>query len=335
MPVPMSSLSLRCHQILTVGLATALVATAVSPLSTANLSDQVTVPIVSAEVSPVEDLRISETAFAAIRKPPGKGPFPAIVFLHGGLGHASLANLRQGAVDGPTQARFLAWGFATVNATRRDIHGDPQDRGVVEDTVAIVSAVKKLPYVDPASVVLYGGSGGGTLAIEVASETDLAAVAAGEPATIIYMGLFTKADRGGNQLISANSLQRYRNASLKELYTAESRLHTRGKLTGIRCPILIMHGDQHWLKRFNLEVLVPEMQGLGKAVQVEVYPGEDHGFYWGRTPNPDMGLKANKDALEFFQGFLKTQPRALAATLIEQVPAQPRERARDGERANR
>ena len=91
-----------------------------------------------------------------------------------------------------TQARFLAWGYVTVNATRRAINHDPQDRGVVADTLRIVEATKQRPEVDADSVTLYGGSGGGTLALEVAGKTKLAAIAAGEPATIIYMGMFTK-----------------------------------------------------------------------------------------------------------------------------------------------
>ena len=34
--------------------------------------ERVTVPLISEKASPVEDLRISGTAYAAVRKPPGK-----------------------------------------------------------------------------------------------------------------------------------------------------------------------------------------------------------------------------------------------------------------------
>ena len=66
--------------------------------------ERVTVPLVSEEVSPVEDLRISGTAYAAVRKPPGKGPFPAVIFLHGGLGNSKMGRLRVGALSQVTQA---------------------------------------------------------------------------------------------------------------------------------------------------------------------------------------------------------------------------------------
>ncbi|MHC4996367.1 MAG: alpha/beta hydrolase family protein, partial [Planctomycetota bacterium] len=166
----------------------------VSLLFTTNAfaGDGTTYPAVSEKVSPVEFIQLSEHASAAVRKPPGDGPFPAIIFLHGGLGHANANGLKNGAKTGPTQARFLAWGYVTVNATRRAITHDPQDRGVIQDTVDIINAVKAMPHVDADSIVLYGGSGGGTLALEVASHADLAGIAAGEPATIIYMNMFNK-----------------------------------------------------------------------------------------------------------------------------------------------
>ena len=281
--------------------------------------ERVTVPLISEKASPVEDLRISGTAYAAVRKPPGKGPFPAVIFLHGGLGKSKIGRLREASLSQVTQARFLAWGYVTVNATRRDISHDPQDRGVVEDTAAIIEAVKKRPDVDPHSVVLYGGSGGGTLALELAGKADLAAVVAGEPATIIYMGMFTRehVNTDAKGRVTGDRRVEVMKADAKALYTPRRRKHTRRKLAEIKCPILILHGDRHALKKFNLDVLVPEMRAMGKPVEVIVYPGENHGFYWGRSRNPAMPLKANRDADAFFRKQIKTQPQPVDASLIK------------------
>ena len=54
----------------------------------------VKIPKISEEVCPVTELRVSETSYAAVRKPPGQGPFPAVLFLHGGLGQAGMDRLR-------------------------------------------------------------------------------------------------------------------------------------------------------------------------------------------------------------------------------------------------
>ena len=128
-------------------------------------TEGVTFPTIPEDRIPVTELELTETSYAAVRKPPGEGPFPAVVFLHGGLGQSSMESLRTNSLRQPTQARFLAWGYLTVTATRRAIRHDPQDRGVVEDTLAVVRAIRDLPYVDSQSVCLYGGSGGGTLAL--------------------------------------------------------------------------------------------------------------------------------------------------------------------------
>ena len=71
--------------------------------------DAVMMPVISQEMCPVTELRVGKTSYAAVRKPPGRGPFPAVVFLHGGLGQSSMNKLRENALQQPTQTRFLAW----------------------------------------------------------------------------------------------------------------------------------------------------------------------------------------------------------------------------------
>jgi len=281
-------------------------------------------PVISETICPVTELRISDTAYAAMRKPPGEGPFPAVIFLHGGLGQSNMSQLSRGLMDQPTHARFLAWGYVTVNATRRAIDHDPLDRGVVEDTLAIIDRVRQIPEVDPESIVLYGGSGGGTLALEIASAGDqIAAIAAGEPATIIYMGMFNRShvDRDAGGQVAGDRRDDVMAAKPHELYTDELKQRTREKIKGIDCPVLILHGDQHPLTKFNLELFIPELKALDKEVTLKVYPGENHGFYWGRSSNPAAPLQANRDADTFFRKSIKTQPQAIDQQWVTQVPA--------------
>lgn len=288
-----------------------------------------TYPLISEKTISVEELRIDENAFAAVRRPPSEHRLPAVIFLHGGLGHSSLENLRTNSVRQPTSARFLAWGYVTVNATRRTIRHDPQDRGVVEDTVRLLQAVRRLPYVDPNSVFLYGGSGGGTLALEVASVSkELAGVVAGEPATIIYMGMFTRDHVivGADGRPARDRRWDVMDADPTQLYTAELREQTRDKLRGIECPVLILHGDVHALKKFNLGLFVPEMRELGKAVVVKTYPGEPHGFYWGRGRDPAKALQANRDAEAFMQKHGRAAPAPVASEVPRPVKVEPMKR---------
>lgn len=123
------------------------------------------ISIVSESAAPVQELCVSETAYAAYRRPPGPGPFPTVIFMHGGHEMMELSKLK-GQLGTLTREQFLAWGYVVVDATRRPILPDPQERGVIPDTVAIIEAVKELDFVDRESVVLYGGSGGGPLPLK-------------------------------------------------------------------------------------------------------------------------------------------------------------------------
>ncbi len=190
--------------------------------------------------------------------------------------------------------------------------------------------MKRLPYVDSESVALYGGSGGGTLSLDVASVSDeLAAIVAGEPATIIYMGMFTKEhvvlDENGQP--TGDRRWDVMNADAKALYTPEIRKRTRNKLAGLSIATLILHGDQHVIKNFNFGVFIPEMEAMGAPVTVNKYPGEPHGFYWGQGRNPELALKANRDADAFLRKHIRVKPQPVDESWAEPTVVKPMTRA--------
>ncbi len=81
----------------------------------------VTRPALSEEVSPVEELFVTtqdgRTAVGVVRKPPGRGPFPAVVVIHGGAGPIPLSVLKYQALNNPTMTRFLAAGYVAMIPT--------------------------------------------------------------------------------------------------------------------------------------------------------------------------------------------------------------------------
>ena len=127
-------------------------------------------PSVSEEACPLVVVEVptpdGNKATAVIRTPPGPGKLPAIIFFHGGLQQMPLEILKKDVLFQPTQCRFLAAGYVTAAATFRPRQHDPQTRDALVDCLAIVDYVKKLPRVDPNSVVVFGGSGGGSGARE-------------------------------------------------------------------------------------------------------------------------------------------------------------------------
>jgi dipeptidyl aminopeptidase/acylaminoacyl peptidase len=159
-------------------------------------SATVTRPVVSEDVSPLEPIapvaRDGYRGQGFLRKPPGDGPFPAVVVIHGGLTTRPVDAVKEYALSTPNSSRFLAAGYVVEVITYRSRDDDPQSKVALEDSLAAIEHLRRMPYVDPKSIVVSGCSGGGDLALEVASATDVAAIAPEEPASILFTGIFNK-----------------------------------------------------------------------------------------------------------------------------------------------
>lgn len=281
------------------------------PLPTAETA--VTFPLVSIEASPAEIFSVSTEdgakASAVARKPPGKGPFPAIIFLHGGLNQRNIDHVKRTVATQVTNSRFVAAGYVTVESVFRSRSDDPQSKEAFLDCRAIIERVKKMPEVDPRSIVLLGHSGGGSLALELAGEMELAAIVAGEPASIIFTGMFNEQTR------SRADRDRLMEEP-KRYYTPALQTFTRQKIERIACPVLIVQGDQHPINKINDEIVVPELKAAGKDFRVIVYPGQPHNFVFGQQGTQAATSKCFQDSETFVRKYLPTKPVALEGSLV-------------------
>ena len=214
---------------------------------------------------------------AVIRRPAGRKGVPAVIFLHGTGETSSLDRLKAIARGPNNMSRFLAAGWVTVVPTFRAQNEDPQARDALLDCLDVIAYVKKMPEVDPASVVIYGISGGGSLAIEIAGEVALAAAAAEEPASIVYTGMLTNAYRKGDKKVSSADGQDLMENPVKH-YTAEIQKITRDKIRKIQCPMFFAGGGVHVINRINNEIVYVELDKAGKNFQAVLYPAQKHGF---------------------------------------------------------
>jgi dipeptidyl aminopeptidase/acylaminoacyl peptidase len=293
----------------------------------------ITRPVVSEEVSPLEIIHPQAAdghkTVAVLRKPPGKGPFPALIDLHGGLEEVSLdppsrgvggETLRQGG-KAVTVSRFLAAGFVTVVPTFRSRTKDPQSREALEDCKAVVAYVRKLPEVDPNSVVIWGTSGGGSLALELAGEMPLAAIIAEEPASILFTGIFngrTPKSGAEYQVKDADDVTR----DPQRYLTPELRKMTRAKIEKIKCPVFIAEGGVNPINRINNEIILPELKRAGKDFQAILYAGEGHGFSRA-SHSPESARKFFEDAMAFYKRHLATQPKPIDLKFVTMQPVKP------------
>jgi dienelactone hydrolase len=282
-------------------------------------------PAISEEVAPLEAIapvaRDGHKGEAYLRKPPGDGPFPAVVLVHGGIVRRPTAEIKASAL-GAWASRYLAAGYVVAVTTWRSRDIDPQTRESPDDVLAAVEYVRKLPYVDPRSVVVNGCSAGGGLALEVAAEIDVAVIVPEEPALHAFTGVFHKdSPKKGERFTTEDT--RPISADPKKYYTPEHQKRTREKLSRIKCPIVLVKGDRSG-HTFIHEILLPELRELNKNnVVVLSYTGEPHCFAFystpGRTPRPAVAENAFEDVNALVRRHLPTKPSPIDPSLVKQV----------------
>ncbi len=274
------------------------------------LPDKKYVHVVSEADSPVMQTWIKAKdgvyVAAAVRKPKGNGPFPALIMFHGapgGRGMDQLVGWSRGDHGGPVWERFLQEGFVVVVADYRG--GDwnqmnkPSSTGLVtaiDDGITVVEYVQNLPYVKRSEVSVYGVSLGGNLAMYLASRVQtLRAVVAGAPAPIWFLGLKLNAD-----------------GSRPDFNTAKADPTTaKENITPIRMPALIIVGTEDRLLPLA-QTLHDELVKHGKQVRMEVFEHGYHDFVLGNQghvrndlPRGEFLLPGALEALELTVKFVR------------------------------
>ena len=279
------------------------------PGSDEALPDKKYVHVVSEADSPVQQTWIKARdgmyIAAAVRKPKGNGPFPALIMFHGapgGRGMDQLVGWSRGDPGGPVWERFLQEGFTVVVADYRG--GDwelmntpsPKLTTAIDDGIAVVEYVQNLPYVDRTQVSVYGVSLGGNLAMFLASRVPtLRAVVAGAPAPIWFLGFKTLPDGSRPDFTT----------------TPPDAAVTKANIEPIKMPILILVGSEDRLLPLD-KVLHDELAKQSKSVRLEIFEHGYHDFVLGNQgqsrgdlPRGEILLPGALEALELTVKFVK------------------------------
>jgi len=243
---------------------------------------------------------------AAVRKPKGNGPFPAIILFHGapgGRGMDQLVGWSRGDHGGPVWERFLQEGYVVAVADYRggpwNLVNTPSSTGAVtaiDDGIAVIDYVQNLPYVKRNEVSVYGVSLGGNLAMFLASRVPtLHAVVAGAPAPIWFLGYKLNPD-GSRPDFSAMK---------------PDPVISKENIAPIRMPVLIIVGTEDRLLPMGT-ALHDELARNGKSVRLEIYEHGYHDFVLGNQgqkrddlPRGEILLPGALDALELTVKFVK------------------------------
>ncbi len=265
--------------------------------------------VVSETDSPVQQAYVKTKdglyVAAAIRKPKGQGPFPAVVMFHGapgGRGMEQLVGWSRGATGGPVWERFLQEGFVVAVADYRggdwntmNVPSSSASATAIDDGLAVIDYVKGLPYVDGSRLSVYGVSLGGNLVLYLISRVHgLHAAILGAPAPIWFLGV--TAPTGGRP----------------DLSTAKpDPAVATANIVPIRTPVLILVGGDDRLLAIDT-TLHDLLAQAGKSVRMDVYEHGYHDFVLGPQgqsrpdlPRGEILLGGALEALDQSVQFLK------------------------------
>jgi CubicO group peptidase (beta-lactamase class C family)/dienelactone hydrolase len=265
--------------------------------------------VVSEADSPVQQVYIKSRdglyVAAALRKPKGDGPFPALVYFHGapgGRGMEQLVGWSRGATGGPVWERFLQEGYVVVVADYRRIDFNEMARPIssnqtsyVDDGIAVVDYVSGLPYVDKSRIDVYGVSLGGNLVLHLIARKPVHAAILGAPAPMNFLGVSIPAPKPGEK----------REDRFKRMTVDDDR--ARKNIEPIKCPILILVGTDDGL--IGVDRKLHDLLEKGeKSVRMEVYQKGYHDFCMGpqghagrKEPLLDVTLDALEESVKFLR----------------------------------
>jgi dipeptidyl aminopeptidase/acylaminoacyl peptidase len=272
--------------------------------------------VVSQKASPLQKLYVKTGdglyVAAAMRKPRGKGPFPAMLVLHGapgGRGMEQLVNWSLGKCGGPVWERLLQEGYVVVVGDYRGampkplrpLTVDPPQvtpaNAMATDALAIVEHMRTLPFVDKERVGVMGVSLGGDVALHVAARTPVRAVVLGAPAARNFLG--------APRYASGERKDDYSNDPAPPFDSAVARVN----VSALQNETLLLVGTKDGLLPLT-KALYEQIAGGGKKAELHIYRNGYHDFPMGpqchdpvRYPQPF--IDATEQSLELTMGWLK------------------------------
>ncbi|HEU5272174.1 MAG TPA: CocE/NonD family hydrolase [Xanthobacteraceae bacterium] len=264
-----------------------------------------------------------------LRKPPGRGPFPLVLFAsgNGGRGMAWVRDYTQNRSW--TQEQFLAAGYAVAWLRYRAevdyaydkigklIEDKRQGRQLLnrgpleyEDVISIVEHIKTLPDVASDRIGYMGMSHGGEMALKIASEYHgIRAMIACEPAAHEFLRLRPDATA---QINPQTGLLNVEKMLMREADKVRPRITedvARARLAPIDTPILVQGRNSDELQGI-FRVCYDLLAEMGKETAWATYEHDVHGFvYVERNEKgvyaPDaVQVKAVKDSIAWFEKYL-------------------------------
>ncbi len=208
------------------------------------------------------------TAEGYLIRPPGNGPFPLVVLLHGHSWRGEGATrLLPAAEQFSRELCYASLAISLPGYGGTEVPGDKDDKEMIDGVVLDgISTVGGLPWVDQKRVTLYGFSRGAVFTATLASKVP------GLRGVILHSGAYDL-----KRLYTDTSAQWVRQ-SLSPNGDADSRLFSvLPEVSRWKAPTLILHGGNDQLVPTSQAYLLRDhLAALGKPFRVAIFPEAGH-----------------------------------------------------------
>jgi dipeptidyl aminopeptidase/acylaminoacyl peptidase len=234
--------------------------------------------------------------YACLQMPPGDGPFPAVIFIHGGYG--GNPEYTRALIDWNVARLLFREGFVVVSTDyRHDLEGKD-----IYDIVAAFEYVSDLPYVEHDKIVYFGDSHGSYLAMMAATRISPFAIIHGWGVTDMaeWFEYIKKSSIPVYQRI-AEDLRKSLGGEPQDIPEVYRQVSPITQLGRIKCPVLILHGeDDEDVPVAQAYKLAQALKKAGKEYELRIFKNERHGL---RSPEARQTME--KTVLEFIKKHLK------------------------------
>lgn len=229
---------------------------------------------------PTEDNHILKVA---IVRPLGEGPFPSVVIFHGAEGfrphYLELALKFRDAGFVGIAAAWFSGSHPGGQKPKPDVISCPNcpdfkgsNLSATPYVATVLEAIKKLSYINPAQIGLFGHSAGAKLVVLSASN-DIKV-----QAVVAVSGGYTKSKTGSPAPIAI--------------------------APKLSAPLLILNGTADTQCPLNeVQKYEKTLRKLGKSIEAHYYEGATHGLTWSSPTKEDVTLRA----IRFFKTHLGNQ----------------------------
>lgn len=243
--------------------------------------------------------------YGCLRKPAGKGPFPAVVLIHGGWGNNKEFTrnmLKWGIADLLLQEKYVL-----LSTDYRDVLVNP-DYGAdylpkdIDDVVAAFKYVSKLPFVDENRIAYFGDSHGSYLALMAAIQTNPKAIIFNwSVANLAKWCVYIKNSHDQWYRKLANSLQKAFGGTPEQEPEIYRQVSPVAHVHRIRCPVLINHGEEdEFVPVAHAYELAKALENARCKYELKIYKDATHGLH-----NPQAVCEMNVVTLKFLKKYMK------------------------------